>query len=57
MTIRCDSPLYVWSLRPDGPLASPGDFAVPICCETWPEVLGVLHRNYSRWKANQEVTS
>ena len=23
-------------LRPDGPLASPEDFAIPICCRTGP---------------------
>ena len=44
-------------LRPDGPLASPEDFAIPICCRTGPEVLDILHDHHSRWKANQEATS
>ena len=44
-------------LRPDGPLASPEDFAIPICCRTGPEVLGVLRDHHSRWKASQESTS
>ncbi len=42
---------------PDGPLASPEDFAIPICCRTGPEVLDVLHDHHSRWKANREATS
>lgn len=44
-------------LRPDGPLASPEDFAIPICCRTGPEVLDVLRGHHSRWKAKQEPTS
>ena len=44
-------------LRPDGPLASPEDFAIPICCQTGPEVLDILREHHSRWKANQEATS
>ena len=43
-------------LRPDGSLASPEDFAIPICCRTGPEALAVLRDHYSRWKANQEAT-
>jgi uncharacterized protein (TIGR00730 family) len=44
-------------LRPDGPLASPEDFAIPICCRTGPEVLDVLRDHHRRWKANQEASS
>jgi uncharacterized protein (TIGR00730 family) len=44
-------------LRPDSPLASPEDFTIPICCQTGPEVLEVLRKHHSQWKANQEVTS
>jgi uncharacterized protein (TIGR00730 family) len=43
-------------LRPDSPLASPEDFAIPVCCRTGPEVLDVLHEHYGRWKADQEAT-
>jgi uncharacterized protein (TIGR00730 family) len=43
-------------LRPDSPLASPEDFAIPICCQTGPEVLDVLRKHYNQWKANQEAT-
>ena len=42
-------------LRPDGPLASPEDFAIPICCQTGPEILDILREHYNRWKANQEA--
>jgi hypothetical protein len=52
--------LVAWArgamLRPDGPLASPEDFAIPVCCRTGPEVLGILRDHYGRWKANQEAT-
>jgi len=44
-------------LRPEGPLASPEDFAIPICCQTGPQVLDVLREHHGRWKANQETTS
>ena len=43
-------------LRPDSPLASPEDFAIPICCQTGPEVLDVLRKHYNQWKVNQEST-
>jgi hypothetical protein len=43
-------------LRPDGALASPEDFAIPVCCRTGPEVLAILREHYGRWKANQEAT-
>ena len=39
-------------LHPDSPLASPEDFAIPICCRTGPEVIAVLRKHYGRWKAN-----
>jgi uncharacterized protein (TIGR00730 family) len=41
-------------LRPDAPLASPEDFAIPICCETGPEILDVVRKHYTKWKSNQE---
>jgi uncharacterized protein (TIGR00730 family) len=44
-------------LRHDGALASPEDFAIPICCQSGHEVLDVLREHHSRWKANQEATS
>ena len=43
-------------LRPDATLASPEDFAIPVCCQTVPEVLDVLRDHHSRWKSNQEPT-
>ncbi len=43
-------------LRPESPLASPQDFAIPICCQSGPEALVVLREHHGRWKANQEVT-
>ena len=42
-------------LLPDCPLASPEDFAIPICCRTGPEILEVLRAHHGRWKANQEA--
>jgi len=44
-------------LRPDAPLASPQDFAIPTCCRTGPEILDILREHHRRWKANQEATS
>ena len=44
-------------LRPEGSLASPVDFAIPICCQTGPQVLDILREHHGRWKANQEATS
>jgi uncharacterized protein (TIGR00730 family) len=44
-------------LRPDGPLASSEDFAIPTCCMSGSEVLDVLREHHRRWKANQEATS
>jgi uncharacterized protein (TIGR00730 family) len=44
-------------LRPDCPLASPEDFAIPICCRTGPEILDIIRTHHSRWKANQEARS
>jgi uncharacterized protein (TIGR00730 family) len=42
-------------LRPDSPLASPEDFAIPICCQTGPEVLKIIGDHYGLWKAPQEA--
>ncbi len=44
-------------LRPDSPLASPQDFAIPICCQSGPEVLDVLRKHHNLWTANQEAIS
>jgi uncharacterized protein (TIGR00730 family) len=43
--------------RPDGPLASPEDFSIPICCQTEPEVLAILREDHNRWQASQEAAS
>jgi uncharacterized protein (TIGR00730 family) len=42
-------------LKSDSPLASPEDFAIPVCCQTGPEALAILRGHHGRWKANQEV--
>ena len=44
-------------LRPEGPLASPEDFSIPICCQTGPQILDILREHHGRWKACQEATS
>lgn len=51
--------LVAWAkrsmLRPDGPLASPEDFAIPVCCQNGAEVLDAVRTHHSRWKASQET--
>jgi uncharacterized protein (TIGR00730 family) len=42
-------------LRPDAPLASQADFAIPVCCKTGPEVVAILREHHSRWNADQEA--
>src|SRR4051795_10812708 len=32
-------------LRPDGPLASPEDFAIPVCCRTGPDIVDVIREH------------
>jgi predicted Rossmann-fold nucleotide-binding protein len=53
--------LVAWAkqsmLRADGALASPEDLAVPICCQSSPEVLDILREHYNAWKATQESAS
>ena len=44
-------------LRPDGPLAGPDDFAIPICCRTMPEIVDILREHHARWKTHQDPTS
>ncbi|MGP0064538.1 MAG: LOG family protein [Isosphaeraceae bacterium] len=44
-------------LRPEGSLASPEDFAIPICCQTGPQILDILREHHGRWKESQEATS
>ncbi len=53
------SELVEWArrsmLKPESPLASPEDFAIPVCCQTGPEALEILREHHRRWKADQEV--
>jgi uncharacterized protein (TIGR00730 family) len=42
-------------LRPDAPLASLEDFAIPVCCQSGPEALELLREHHGQWKANQET--
>jgi uncharacterized protein (TIGR00730 family) len=50
--------LVEWSrksmLRPDGPLASGDDLAIPICCRTGPEIIDIVHEHHARWKTKRE---
>jgi uncharacterized protein (TIGR00730 family) len=43
-------------LRPDAPLASPEDMAIPVCVEDGPSILPILREHYERWKKAQERT-
>src|SRR5262249_20508312 len=40
-------------LRPDSPLASPEDFAIPVCCRAAAEVFDLLREHHGRWNASQ----
>lgn len=40
-------------LRPDAPLASPEDFAIPICCRSGSEILDVVRNHHSAWQARR----
>jgi len=40
-------------LRPEFPLASPGDMEIPICVEDGPAILRVLREHHARWLARQ----
>ena len=31
------------------------DFAIPVCCQTGPEILDEVRKHYSQWKSNQEA--
>ena len=42
-------------LSPDGPLASPKDLAIPVCCRSGAEVLEILREHHGRWKAGRET--
>jgi uncharacterized protein (TIGR00730 family) len=42
-------------LLPDSPLASPEDFAIPVCCRTGPEILDLVLKHHTQWKSNQEA--
>jgi uncharacterized protein (TIGR00730 family) len=44
-------------LRPHGPLASPEDIAIPVCCRTGPEILAIIREHHGRWKTNQEAAT
>ena len=38
-------------LRPDCPLASPGDMSIPLCVEDGPSILRVIREHHAAWKA------
>jgi uncharacterized protein (TIGR00730 family) len=40
-----------YMLRPECPLASPEDFAIPVCCRSGPEVLEVVRKHHAAWQA------
>ena len=53
--------LVAWAkrsmLRPDGPLANPEDFAIPVCCQNGAEVLDAVRTHHSRWQASRETAT
>lgn len=40
-------------LRPEFPLASPADFAIPVCCRTGPEILELVREHHRQWEAKR----
>lgn len=40
-------------LRPESPLASTADLAIPICVDDGPGILGVIREHHAGWKARQ----
>jgi uncharacterized protein (TIGR00730 family) len=43
-------------LRPENPLASPGDMDIPVCVEDGPAILQVIRKHHAEWKQAQEGT-
>jgi uncharacterized protein (TIGR00730 family) len=43
-------------LRPESPLASPQDFAIPVCCQSGTEIVDLVRRHHAEWLAKQERT-
>jgi uncharacterized protein (TIGR00730 family) len=41
-------------LRPDAPLASPEDMAIPVCVEDGPSILRIVREHHALWKGRQE---
>jgi uncharacterized protein (TIGR00730 family) len=44
-------------LSPDGPLVSPEDLAIPVCCRSGPEILEILRNHHAAWTARREATA
>jgi predicted Rossmann-fold nucleotide-binding protein len=43
-----------YMLRPEFPLASPGDMAIPVCVEDGPAILRIIREHHAGWKKAQE---
>ena len=43
-----------YMLRPDCPLASPGDFTIPVCVEDGPSIVPIVRERYAAWKAARD---
>jgi uncharacterized protein (TIGR00730 family) len=46
-----------YMLRPDVPLASPEDLALPVCVDDGPSILEIIRRHHASWKEAQERTN
>jgi uncharacterized protein (TIGR00730 family) len=40
-------------LRPESPLASPQDFAIPVCCSSGTDILEAIRRSHAAWQARR----
>jgi uncharacterized protein (TIGR00730 family) len=40
-------------LNPESPLASPEDFAIPLCCQSGAEILEAVRRHHAEWQARR----
>jgi hypothetical protein len=53
------SELVEWArrsmLRPDAPLASPEDMAIPQCVTDGPAIVKIIRQHHDRWKSRQQV--
>ena len=51
------SELVEWArrsmLRPDAPLASPEDMAIPRCVTEGPEIVSIIREHHARWSARK----